>query len=240
MDKRFLPFVRTETTMPLQHEDNSRKRYSTVQPYDAEDDQTFSYEGFQVTRGEYYAHSHEPTIVLSDYRVYVNRACLQKAPDVEYVQILVNREKRKLVIRPCEEDERDSFPWCTVKRRIRRVTCQMFFVMLVDMMDWNPEHRYKVIGKMIRHADEYLFVFDLSSAETYQRQIVLDENGQDKRRTSRKAVYPNEWKGQFGLPVEEHRMAVQINIFDGFAVYGIKNAGRNATVNPPAHGGDQE
>ena len=34
-------------------------------------------------------------------------ACLNKLPTVEYIQILVNQDTKKLVIRPCREDEKD-------------------------------------------------------------------------------------------------------------------------------------
>ena len=36
-------------------------------------------------------------------------------------------------------------------------------------------------------------------------------------------VFPAEWQNQFGLPVEEHRKSLQVNIVDGFAVFTVKN-----------------
>ena len=41
-------------------------------------------------------------------------------------------------------------------------------------------------------------------------------------------VFPQEWQNQFGLPFEEHRKSLQVNIFDGYAVYGFKEG----TVKP--------
>ena len=100
-------------------------RRGYVEPYEAEDDPDFSYDGFQVTRREYYAHNNEPAISFSDGRLGINAVCLKKAPDVEYVQILVNREKKKLVIRPCTEDDWDSFMWCTRSHKSKSITCRM-------------------------------------------------------------------------------------------------------------------
>ena len=199
-------------------------RRGHVEPYEAEDDPDFSYDGFQVTRREYYAHNNEPAISFSDGRLGINAVCLKKAPDVEYVQILVNREKKKLVIRPGTEDDWDSFMWCTRSHKSKSITCRMFFAMIIDMMGWDPASRYRVIGKMIRHKDEYLFVFELASGQEFKREIVVDTEGKERRKTSRTPIYNSEWKGQFGRPVEEHKKAVQINIFDGFAVYGMKDS----------------
>lgn len=196
-----------------------------VEPYEAENDPEFSYDGFQVTRREYYAHNNEPAISFSDGRLGINAVCLKKAPDVEYVQILVNREKKQLAIRPCTEDDWDSIMWCTRSHKTKSITCRMFFAMIIDMMGWEPTSRYRVIGKMIRHKDEYLFVFDLSSGQEFKREVVVDTEGKERRKTSRTPIYNSEWKGQFGRPMEEHKKAVQINIFDGFAVYGMKDTG---------------
>ena len=115
--------------------------------------------------------------------------------------------------------------WCTRSHKTKSITCRMFFAMIIDMMGWEPTSRYRVIGKMIRHKDEYLFVFDLSSGQEFKREVVVDTEGKERRKTSRTPIYNSEWKGQFGRPMEEHKKAVQINIFDGFAVYGMKDTG---------------
>ena len=44
-----------------------------------------------------------------------------------------------------------------------------------------------------------------------------------KPKMSRTPVFPAEWQDQFGVPFEEHRKSLQINIFDNYAVYGIKD-----------------
>ena len=61
-------------------------------------------------------------------------------------------------------------------------------------------------------------VFDMTSTEVFERKTL--ENG--KQKTSRIPVFPSNWKEQFGLSVEEHRKRMNVNIFDGYAVFGIK------------------
>ena len=99
---------------------------------------------------------------------------------------------------------------------------------LFDMMDWNPNYRYKILGKLIRANGEYLFVFDLMSTEVYQR--ITKEGAKPKM--SRTPVFPAEWQDQFGIPYEEHRKSLQINIFDNYAVYGIKDKEAEKPVSP--------
>lgn len=183
-------------------------------------DDAFSYEGYQVVRGEFFAHIYEPSFTFNNYKVSVNTACIKKLPNFNYVQILVNPEDKRLAVRPCNEDEKDSFRWCsaTSKRSPKQITCRMFFAKVISLMGWNPDYRYKLLGKLIQSGDELLFVFDLNTPEIYKK--APKEDG--KTKTSRTPTFPEDWKNQFGLPVEEHKSAIQIGLFDGYAVFGLQ------------------
>lgn len=181
----------------------------------------FSYDGYQVVRREFFAHVYEPSITFSSCKVWMNTACLNRMPDVDYVQILVNPEDKKLAVRPSMEDEKDSFLWCTnkgTKRKPKQITCRLFFAKVIQLMNWNPDYRYKLLGELIQSGNEYLFIFDLTATEIYQRL----QNDNEKPKTSRTPVFPAEWQNQFGLPVEEHRQLLQVNIFDGYTIFGLK------------------
>ena len=186
---------------------------------DYEELEQFSYNGFQVVRREFFSHILDPSIIFCDYKVQVNKACLNKLPDVEYVQMLVNRDTKILALRPCNEYDRDSFPWATAKRNPKSTTCRILFALLMNLMGWNPDHRYKMLGKLVHANGEWLFVFDLTSAEIYQRTIKED----GKIKTSRTAVLPGSWEGQFGMPFEEHQKSLKINTFEGYAVLTVRD-----------------
>lgn len=202
---------------------NEKTNEEITQSIDAIEDTNFSYDGYQVVRGEYFAHLYEPSITFNRCKVSLNTACLKRLPNVDYVQILVNSEENKLAVRPCSEDEKDSFPWSTAKRKPKQITCRMFFAKIVDLMDWNPDYRYKLLGKLIKSGNEYLFIFDLTATEIYQR--VIEEG--EKPKTSRTPVFPAQWQNQFGLPVEEHSKQLQVNIFNGYTVFGITDKEKN-------------
>lgn len=222
--------METEYRAPDTDERMKREPMATARPEEEIiQDDSFSYDGYQVVRGEFFAHLREPSITFNNHKVSLNTACLKRLPDVEYVQILVNQNEHKLVVRPSSEDEKDSFLWCTMggKRKPKQITCRVFFAMIIDLMDWNPDYRYKLLGKLIRSGDEYLFAFDLTSTEIFQRFVVEGE----KSKASRTPVFPVEWKNQFGLSVEEHRKRLQVNIFKGYTVFSVNNE-------PPAEPAD--
>ena len=183
-------------------------------------DDDFSYEGFQVVRGEFFSHIYEPSITFNKNKISLNTACIKKLPEVEYVQMLVNPEEKKIAVRPCQEDEKDSFRWRSAGNKLKpkQITCKVFFAKIMSLMGWNPNNRYKLLGKLIESGGELLFTFDLKTPEIFQR--ITKEDGSVK--ASRIPQYPEEWKNQFGLPVDEHRESLQVNIFEGYAVFGIK------------------
>ena len=183
---------------------------------------SFKLEDFQVVRREFFAHLSEPAVTFNRRKFYVNAACLNKFPNTDYVQALINTETKILALRPCDEGERGSFQWCSYVKGVRKPkqsTCTLFFLKIFDLMNWNPEHRYKMLGNIVHANGEYLLAFDLTSTEVYQR--VYDENS-SKLKSSRTPVYPLDWQNQFGLPYNEHKQSMLINIFDGYAVYQIK------------------
>lgn len=184
--------------------------------------ESFDFDDFQVVRREFFAHLHEPSITFNNCKFNVNSACLSKFTDCDYAQVLVNQKKKILAIRPCGETAKDSYMWCKIykgKRQPKVITCKLFFAKIVSMMDWNPAFRYKVMGKVVHSNDEYMIVFDLTASETYRRTLVDGS----KPKTSRIPVYPAEWQNQFGLSYKEHRQSMQIDFFDGYAVYAIKD-----------------
>lgn len=183
------------------------------------DDPTFSFSGFQVVRGEFFAHISEPSISFCNNKVNVNTACIKRLPNTDYVQVLVNPKDKKLAVRPCNENEKDSIRWCsnTEKRSPKQVTCRLFFAKVMDLMGWSSGNRYKLLGKLIKTQNELLFVFDLTTPEIYLRKNTDEETS----KISRTPTYPDDWKDQFGVSFEEHLNNVQVEIFNDYTVFGI-------------------
>lgn len=191
-------------------------------------DNGFDYSGYQVVRGEFFAHLNEPAITLNNDTVNLNSACINKLPDVKYIHFLVNPTQKKLIVKPCSENEKDALLWCSVnsksgKKRPRYIKCKVFCGKLFTLMNWNAEHKYKLIGKLIYSMGEYIFLFDLTNTEVFKR---ISKDGGNAR-NSRIPVFPEEWKDQFGLPVDEHKKTFCVNVFDGYVVFGVEE---NKTV----------
>ena len=210
-----------------------------------------SYDGYQVVRRELFAHLREPAVVIRRDSVTFNTACISGLEDAVYIQILVNQDSKKMVVRKCEENDKDALRWCIAKpdkRKSRKMSNRIFSAMMYEMMGWDLDCRYKILGHKITYEDETIYVFDLQETEIYldikgkrakkstesisetkhtdvssDNIIQSTENGEasaeEVKRKNRIPFYPKEWKDSFGLPVEEHKKALEINILDGYAEF---------------------
>ncbi|WP_049945240.1 hypothetical protein [Butyrivibrio sp. AC2005] len=199
-------------------------------PLPAEEQQSqpepFSFHGFQVVRGEFFAHLFEPSVTFKDEKVSVNAACIRKLPTVEYVQFLVHPEKKMLAVKPCSEDSRDSFRWCSPagtlkKRKPKTITCRVFYAKVMELMGWNKDYRYKILGKLVCTPSDKIFIFDLASSEAYKRKQKDDSAPDTKPR------YSADWKDQFGVPIENHDDGFNLSIFDDSTVFRIEREEKN-------------
>ena len=119
--------------------------------------QDFSYDGYQVVRRELFAHLREPAVVIRRDSVTFNTACIAGLEDAVYIQILVNQDNKRMVVRKCEENDKDALRWCIEKpdkRKSRKMSNKLFSAMVYDMMGWDTDCRYKILGHKITHEDE--------------------------------------------------------------------------------------
>ena len=165
--------------------------------------------GYQVTKAELFAHTREPAVTIWESRVKFNMACLRHFPGVTHVQILIHPEQKRMIIRPCQPDAPDSLRWAKgggdKKLSNRDLLCKIFAAKVFDLMGWDRQYRYKMMGKPATYKGDMLFLFRLSDFELFL-------NGKN----SRKSLLPGDWRDYFGIPVEDHEESYKIDLADGY------------------------
>ncbi|MBQ8593666.1 MAG: hypothetical protein IJ467_05155 [Bacteroidaceae bacterium] len=164
--------------------------------------------GYQVTKAELFAHSREPAITIWDNKLKFNMACLRRFPGVTHIQVLIHPEQKRLIIRPCEADTPDSLIWAKgggeKELSNRDLLCKVFAAKVFDLMQWDGQYRYKILGKPATCDGEVLFLFRLNDFELFVG-------------GKRKGAYlPKDWRDYFGTPVEEHEESYKIDLADGY------------------------
>ena len=95
-------------------------------------EQTFDYDGYQVARRELFAHLRDPAIVIRKESVTFNTACIAGLEDVVYVNIMFNSTLKRLVVKGCNENDKDALRWCVAKPD-KRKSKQMFAIQACGM-----------------------------------------------------------------------------------------------------------
>ena len=199
-------------------------------------EQSFDYDGYQVARRELFAHLRDPAIVIRKDSVTFNTACIAGLEDVVYVNIMFNSTLKRLVVKGCNENDKDALRWCVVKpdkRKSRKMSCRLFSELLYKEMGWASDCRYKILGYRIEFEGESLYVFDLVAAEVFHERkkkqsdevIPTEASAENKEEVqpvnTRKGYYPDDIAGSFGLPVEQHRQESEVRQMDGYVSVGM-------------------
>ena len=191
----------------------------------------FSYDGYQVVRKELFAHLRDPAIVIRKDSITFNTACITGLEDVVYVHVMFNNDLKRIVVRGCDENDKDALRWCVAKpdkRKSRKMSCKPFATLVYQKMGWDSECRYKMLGYRITFEGETLYVFDLLVPEIFhegqRKKNAVDSQdnaASTKPVNSRKGFYLDDIVGTFGVPVEEHRKESEVKQMDGYVSMGI-------------------
>lgn len=164
--------------------------------------------GFQVTRAELFAHTREPAVTIWPTRIKFNMACLRRFPHATHIQILIHPDQKRLIIRPSQPDAPDALRWARgggEKELVNRdMLCKIFAGKIFDMMGWDHQYRYKILGNIAVCDGEVLFLFKLSEFELF----VGGRGG--------KSFLVEDWRDYFGTPVSEHEDSFKIDLADGY------------------------
>ena len=164
--------------------------------------------GYQVTKAELFAHTREPAITIWENRIKFNMACLRRFPGVTHIQLLIHPEQKRLIVRPCDPDAPDSLRWARgggeKELTNRDLLCKIFAAKVFDLMNWDTQYRYKMMGKPAVCDGEMLYLFKLTDFELFV-------NGKKT-----KSYLPEDWRNFFGTPVEDHEDAHKIDLADGY------------------------
>ena len=179
---------------------------------------------YTVVRREFFAHKFDPTLTIRSNAIVFNNACISKMEEVVYIQVLINTDRNKLVIRPCNEGARDAIRWCIQKedkRKSRQISCTTFASKLYDMMGWQTLYCYKMQGTRVDYQGEQLYVFDLESSEVFIPTMQESSTPNVKPRKKYVSQFPAEWQNSFGLPVEAHAESTRVNLMEGFDMVNV-------------------
>ena len=149
-------------------------------------------------------------------------------PDTQFVNILVDRSKKRIIILPVHKHAKDALRWCNIKKGevIKRTcTARKFGEKLYDMMQWIKEYRYRVLAYFQEIEGVRLLVFNLIEYEMLVPDFVTTKTGKIIKRS--KVYLSNDMENGFGMPFTEHAVANNVELN---AHYTLSDKDKEVTI----------
>ena len=167
----------------------------------------------EVLRTEFASGAFKAKIILSYDSVSFNKACLELLPETRFVNVLVDRNKKRIIILPVNRHAKDALRWCVVSpkgvHKKRNCTAKKFGEKLYEMMEWVKENKYRVLAYYQEIEGVELLVFNLLECEMVVPEFITTKTGKLMKRG--RVYLPGDWDG-FGMPLEEHNKVNQVEL----------------------------
>ena len=169
--------------------------------------ETIKLPGFVVARSEYFTKTKAPAMTIKYGKVYFNHAAIARWSSIGFIQFLINKGDKKIAIRPCNEDDKDSLQWSRTDKNGRRVVkhigARFFAAKLYEDFDWRPECTIKLIATLVKAKNEQIYIFDLNATLFSETKVIRDDPSKKPRRITIPYV-SRELASDYGEPVEKH------------------------------------
>ena len=130
----------------------------------------FVYEGYEVVCSGLFSKAKYPAITLKYSSFVFNVHTIRMFDNCRHIQILMHSDKKFMVIKPCDEDAKDSLQWSNIdmhgKVVPRKIAGKLFTAKLYKEMKWDLSDTVKLFGTLLKGGDEKIFVFDLKNSNS--------------------------------------------------------------------------
>ena len=135
-------------------------------------DQELSLEHNEVVDTTSFSFAGEPVLTMGQNRVWVNAVCLKSLPDARFILFLLDRQARRLTLKPGSEEEEHAIRWKTLSGKPRRLFCEDFLQDIAALMNWDLNCRRRLPGRVARDTDGPVIAFELARNEP----VTLEEH----------------------------------------------------------------
>lgn len=135
-------------------------------------------DGFQVVRGHYFSRASEPSLTIRESSVTFSVSAYTALNNCEAVQILVNQEAKRILVRPINSSEPDAVTWIKdlSNPKAKAIECSAFVRQLYDKWNWDKKRRYRSNGKLVKYDRKLMLLFDMSDPEVFEGMKLVREH----------------------------------------------------------------
>lgn len=128
-------------------------------------------DGFEVVQGQLFTRQTGPAMTIRRNNISFNISAYDTLNRCESVQILVNLQRKCIVIKPSNSSDPNSIKWIKPGKTPSGtwIECTPFCKHLIQAWGWDPEKRYRTIGHPVASDNKLMLFFDWSKPEIYEK-----------------------------------------------------------------------
>ena len=170
--------------------------------------------GYELPPRTQFSMLSKPAVSIKYGKMTFNMASVRMFDEDLFILTPVNRDKKRLMVVPCKEEESASLQWARIRESDdtkvnRTISSEEFILKLYKMMGWKLNCRYKILGRvaLAKPGPMPVLIFDLEEA------IMFDSKQMEIKKKQVK-YYPEEYKDCIGKSYNDYIEATQMNIFE--------------------------
>ena len=131
----------------------------------------FDFSGYEIAALDFFDSANTPSVTFFDRSITFNAVCTNRLKSEGLVELLVHPTERKFAVRRTVKGNRNAVKWCQPydgkRSRPKPIACAAYFETLYALFGWNPQHKYKVYGSLVKNGDEEVYIFSAADACMY-------------------------------------------------------------------------
>lgn len=138
------------------------------------DEGDFDFSGYEIAQIDLIPSRGESICTIDQKSVIFNADCISRTPAITIVELLVHPTEKKLAVRQADPQSRNAVRWAqraTVPIKPKPIAAAAFAPVILSLFDWDPENRYRLIGRHFQHENESVVIFSTSHAA-----VMINEN----------------------------------------------------------------
>ena len=152
-------------------------------------------DGYEVVRSFLFSTTDKTIMTFSNGQIYFNTNCVRELNRTEYVELLLNTKEKCIAVRPCEKDSPTAVRWAKFVGDMIKPTaksCRGLVEPLCNLMGWDPDARYRFVGRFVSSGDECCLFFDLTDPEITQDVTYTEEDPESSENDTPRVIRSRE------------------------------------------------
>lgn len=179
----------------------------------------FDLRGFEIARAQFFNISGQLAVTFSVDRIVFGVNTVRAFKESQYMEMLINPTKLLLTIRPAKKDTQNAMRWAkTLDGKImpRIVSGKAFMPTIYELLGWQKEYKYRLIGEVRTFGSDSILLFDLREPEVMIPAAALGgEVASMEGRAGHIKGYPPDWQFGFGNDYYSHARERKMDAQDG-------------------------